>query len=141
MGSQAERTFDPADIERLAGAREVRVVTRRRDGSPMSATIWVVVVDGDPYVRSYRGRRGGWWRRLLRDRRGALRVGGDEIPVVVAPLGTTSTTGSSTGACRRPTWTSTASRHRGPRRRWPATPRSCGPPFGSSPDSSRPRRR
>jgi hypothetical protein len=31
--------------------------------------IWAVVVDGEAYVRSYRGERGAWYRRALREGR------------------------------------------------------------------------
>lgn len=54
----------PDAIQMLDRTREVHVVTRAK---PLP--IWVVVVDGEAYVRSYRGERGAWYRRALRERR------------------------------------------------------------------------
>jgi hypothetical protein len=45
--------------------------------------IWVVVVDGDAYVRSFHGERGEWYRRALRD--GRVEIEG--IEAAVEPVG------------------------------------------------------
>jgi hypothetical protein len=50
----------PARFER---EREVRVGRKR------TLPIWIVVVDGDAYVRSYHGERGRWYRRARVSRR------------------------------------------------------------------------
>ena len=41
--------------------------------------IWAVVVDGEVYVRSYRGERGAWYRRALRD--GRMKLEGIDVRV------------------------------------------------------------
>ena len=41
--------------------------------------IWAVVVDGEAYVRSYRGERGAWYRRALRE--GRVEIEGIEARV------------------------------------------------------------
>jgi hypothetical protein len=82
----AEAVFDSALLERLERVREVQMVTPRRDGTPSSRPIWVVVVGGAPYVRSYRGRRGAWWRRVRDDGGGVLGVDGDELPFAAEQL-------------------------------------------------------
>ena len=41
-----------------------------------ATTIWVVRLGDDLYVRSFRGRRGGWFRSVLRRPEGRIRVGG-----------------------------------------------------------------
>jgi hypothetical protein len=51
----------------------------RRDGSTSSRPIWVVVSDGDAYVRSYRGASGAWYRRAKADGELTLIVDGDEV--------------------------------------------------------------
>ena len=56
------------------------------DGSPTSRPIWIVIVDGVPYVRSYLGRRGKWWQRVRRDRQGVLEVGGTRVPFAAKQL-------------------------------------------------------
>jgi hypothetical protein len=43
--------------------------------------IWVVVVDGDAYIRSVRGARGAWFRELTQQGAAALRVAGRVVPV------------------------------------------------------------
>jgi hypothetical protein len=61
--------------------------TPRMDGSSSSRLIWVVVVDGAPYVRSYTGERGAWFRRARKDGRAELGVDGEPLAVQVVPAG------------------------------------------------------
>jgi hypothetical protein len=77
--------LDQDTLELLDQSREVEMRTPRRDGSMSSRPIWVVVVDGDAYVRSYRGARGAWYRRALADGSAVLGVGGRTLEVVVQP--------------------------------------------------------
>lgn len=55
-------SLDPAALEMLDKTREVHVATPTKQ-----LPVWAVVVDGDAYVRSYRGERGAWYRRALRE--------------------------------------------------------------------------
>lgn len=57
----------------------------RRDGSMSSRPIWVVVADGNAYVRSYLGERGAWYRRVRRDGRAAVAVGGQTLEITLEP--------------------------------------------------------
>ena len=43
--------------------------------------IWVVVVEGRVFVRSWSIKERSWYRTFLEDPRGAITVGGREIPV------------------------------------------------------------
>ena len=43
--------------------------------------IWVVVVEGRVFVRSWSLKPRSWYRTFLEDPRGAIQVGGREIPV------------------------------------------------------------
>jgi hypothetical protein len=70
-----------ADLALLDRTREVEIETRSRSGAVHRVIIWVVVADGVPYVASYLGRRGRWWRELLARGDGALLVGRRRIPV------------------------------------------------------------
>ena len=45
----------------------------------------MVVVDGAPYVRSYQGERGAWYRRARADGRANIGVEGDNVAVRVVP--------------------------------------------------------
>jgi hypothetical protein len=49
--------------------------------------VWVVVVDGAPYVRSYAGERGWWYRVARREGRAELGVEGATVAVRVEPAG------------------------------------------------------
>ena len=57
----------PDAIQMLDRTREVHVATPGK-----RLPVWAVVVDGEAYVRSYRGERGAWYRRALRDGRMTL---------------------------------------------------------------------
>jgi hypothetical protein len=78
-------SLDHTTLQRLDEAIEVDAVTPRRDGSTSSRPIWVVVVDGDAYVRSYHGPRGAWYRRARDDGRLTLVVNGTEIEAAAEP--------------------------------------------------------
>jgi hypothetical protein len=70
---------------RLNTVREVDIETRRAaDTSVHRTTIWVVVADGDVYVRSEYGEKGRWWRELMANPDTVLHVGGEAIPVHAA---------------------------------------------------------
>jgi len=51
--------------------------------------IWVVVVDGRVFVRSYWVRRDGWYHTFLDDPRGAIQVGKRTIKVRAIPTRST----------------------------------------------------
>jgi hypothetical protein len=78
-------TLDQTTLDLLDGAIEVDARTPRSDGSISSRPIWVVVTDGDAYVRSYRGPGGAWYRRAQADGRLALVAGQTEIDAAVEP--------------------------------------------------------
>ena len=78
--------LDRAMLANLDETVEVDMVTPRRDGSLSSRPIWVVVVDGDAYVRSYRGESGAWYRRARADGQATIGVDGRAIEVGVEPV-------------------------------------------------------
>jgi hypothetical protein len=75
--------LDRASLDLLDRTIEVDVRTPRRDGSISTRPIWVVVVDGVAYVRSYRGEHGAWYRRAIADGRVEVAVGDATIRVGV----------------------------------------------------------
>jgi hypothetical protein len=78
--------FDDETLRLLDETREVRIETRRDDDSPEHRTIiWVVVVEGEVFVRSVRGAEGRWYREISSNPQGALHVQDDRIPMRAAP--------------------------------------------------------
>jgi hypothetical protein len=62
-------------LEHLADVKEISIGFRRPDGSTGSTPVWVVQVGGHLFVRSVRGPKGGWYRRLRADPNGEVREG------------------------------------------------------------------
>jgi hypothetical protein len=77
--------LDRETLELLHRTDEIDILTPRRDGSTASRPIWVVVVDGDAYVRSWLGGKGAWYRRALADGGAAVQVGGRTLDVGLEP--------------------------------------------------------
>ena len=78
--------FDAETLRLLDETKEVRIETRRAGDSPEHRTIiWVVVVEGEVFVRSVRGQRGRWYREISSNPEGALHVEDDRIPVRADP--------------------------------------------------------
>lgn len=78
--------FNDATLALLAREREVDIVATRPDGSKLSVTIWVVVADGEVFVRSWRGDRGHWYQAALdRPHEVELKADGRRIPVTAVP--------------------------------------------------------
>ena len=62
------------------------IETRRDADSPEHRTIiWVVVVEGEVFVRSVRGPKGRWYREISSNPEGALHAGDSRIPVRATP--------------------------------------------------------
>ena len=74
----------PADIVRLL--READEIDVQPGPSLGRRTIWVVVVDDAPYIRSLRGADGHWYLHALAGRRATLVVAGRPVPVAVEPV-------------------------------------------------------
>ena len=81
----AGSALDQDTLGKLDETIEVEMITPRRDGSESRRPIWVVVTDGDAYVRSYRGESGAWYRRAREDGKATLGVDGETIKVRVEP--------------------------------------------------------
>lgn len=74
-------TFTPAVLQSLDETKVVEIETRSAKGTKHLIPIWIMVVDGVPYVRSVRGPAGRWYRELLARGEGAVVVGGRRVPV------------------------------------------------------------
>jgi hypothetical protein len=70
------------ELANIGAAHEVRIAPYLEDGTLRRYTIiWVVQVLDDLYVRSWRGRSGGWFRCALERHEGRIRAGGMEYDV------------------------------------------------------------
>ena len=70
------------EVAAIGGADELEIAPYSEDRSLRPyTTIWVVRIDDDLYVRAYRGRDRGWFRRALQRREGRIRAGGVERDV------------------------------------------------------------
>jgi hypothetical protein len=65
--------------------KEVKVETRTEGGSTKTI-IWIVVVDGEIYVRSVRGDEGHWYQRALANPRVAIHVVGEALEFEAVPV-------------------------------------------------------
>jgi len=84
--SVQEAAWGAEQLNRIGGAQELELASRRRDGSLRAfVTMWVVRVGGDVYVRSAYGAENPWYRRAKASGVGQIRAGGVERDVVFAP--------------------------------------------------------
>ena len=78
-------SFDDETLQLLDGIEEVHIETQREQDAPEHRTIiWVMVVDGEVFVRSVRGPEGRWYREISANPEGALHAGNHRIPVRAA---------------------------------------------------------
>jgi hypothetical protein len=74
----APASGDAPDWSAAAAADTVEIITKNQDGSARETTIWIVVVDGQGYIRTGSTR---WEANIERDPAVALRIGTSEYPV------------------------------------------------------------
>ncbi len=77
--TQSPRRFIPDVVDALREAKYLRI--RSGKGTHRFTGIWVIVVDGRVFVRSWSLKPGGWYRRLLERPEGTILVGAREFPV------------------------------------------------------------
>jgi hypothetical protein len=72
--------------DELDEAVEIEIETRRPDrDEPRRTIIWVVVDDGDVFVRSWRGDTARWYNEILAEPDAAVIVDGESTPVRAVP--------------------------------------------------------
>jgi hypothetical protein len=59
-------------VKHLKAAQEVLLGTTSASGVQHGTKLWIVVVDGEPYLRSMNGQGARWYRELTRDGEGLL---------------------------------------------------------------------
>ena len=81
-------SFPPPLLQRLTGAYSIKIETRDRPDAPLHrTTIWVVVdqATGAVFVRSVRGPRGNWYRRLLDNPEASMALPDEHVDVKAVP--------------------------------------------------------
>jgi hypothetical protein len=67
------------ELDKIGTADELEIAPLRRDGTQRNpVTIWVVRLNDDVYVRSYKGSGGSWFRAAQARHEGRIRAGGIE---------------------------------------------------------------
>ncbi len=82
-GADAVTTFDAETLRDLSDAQEVRIQTGKHPRS--AVVIWVVVADGEVFVRSFRGAGGRWYRDLAAGGPATLELSGRRLAVQASP--------------------------------------------------------
>jgi hypothetical protein len=77
-------------MKRFSAARAAAIgeigYMKIRSGDHRFIHVWVVVVEGRVMVRSWNDKPGGWYRAFLKDPRGAILVGDNEVRVRAVPV-------------------------------------------------------
>ena len=70
-------TWTSDELNKIGGAEELQIASRRRDGTLRNlVTIWVVRLGDDLYVLSVNGRTSAWFRGVQARREGRIQAGG-----------------------------------------------------------------
>ena len=85
MGYAAAMSFSDADLAALDRAEEVRVETQAPGGPVHRTIIWIVVDDGEVFIRSVRGTRGRWFREAQANPAIAVDVDGRRLSATAIP--------------------------------------------------------
>jgi hypothetical protein len=74
--------FDASQLARIDAALEIEIETWAARGAPRHrVTAWIVVSDGDVYLRSVNGTRSRWYRELTATNQAVLHIAGEPISV------------------------------------------------------------
>ena len=92
-------TFDTKTLRALHDVPEPLIRTVKHPGS--AVVIWVVVDDGEVFVRSWLGARGRWYKDLAAGGPATLEFAGRQLPVQAIPAGDDASVSRASGAILR----------------------------------------
>jgi hypothetical protein len=78
-------SFGEADLARLEAAEEVEIETQAPDEPARRTVVWVVVDDGEVFIRTYKGPDSRWYRDALANPAVAIHVDGRRLPATAIP--------------------------------------------------------
>ena len=105
MTAEPSAPFDADLLEAFRTTEEVDVETWSPANGARQTIVWIVVVEGMPYLRSVRGSAARWYREIREEPAAAIHVQGRRVPVraVLADDPSTSTAVSEALAAKYPT--------------------------------------
>jgi hypothetical protein len=86
METPRAESFDAETLELFDREIEVDIETSTAGQPPHRATIWMVVADGVPLIRSWLGERGRWYREIRVEPLAAIHAADRRIPVMAIPV-------------------------------------------------------
>ena len=78
-------SYSSEDLETLAGAEEVDIETQAPGGPAHRTTIWIVVDDGEAFIRTYKGPDSRWYREAVANPAVAIHVNGQRLASTAIP--------------------------------------------------------
>ena len=85
MGYAAGMSFADDDLAGLAAAAEIEIETQAPDKAARRTVIWVVVEDGEVFIRTYKGPESRWYKDALANPAVAIHVDGRRLPATAIP--------------------------------------------------------
>jgi hypothetical protein len=78
-------SFSGEDLAAIDAAEEVRIETQAPAGDVHRTIIWIMVDDGEVFVRSVDGEKGRWYREAKANPAVAVHVDGRRLPATAIP--------------------------------------------------------
>jgi hypothetical protein len=78
-------SFADDDLARLEAAEEIEIETQAPDTAARRTVIWVVVDDGEVFVRTYKGPKSRWYRDAQANPAVAIHVDGKRLAATAIP--------------------------------------------------------
>ena len=78
-------SFSEEDLASLERAEEVEIETQAPGEAARRAVIWVVVDDGEAFVRTFKGPNSRWYRDAMANPAVAIHVDGRRLPATTIP--------------------------------------------------------
>jgi hypothetical protein len=78
-------SFSTEELELLDRTQEVDIETQAPERGARRTTIWIVVDDGDAFVRTYKGPNSRWYRDATANPAVAIHVAGRRLPATAIP--------------------------------------------------------
>jgi hypothetical protein len=78
-------SFSGENLEAIDAAEEVRIETQAPGGAAHRTIIWIVVDDGEVFVRSVNGADGRWYQEAKANSAVAIHVNDQRLPATAIP--------------------------------------------------------